>query len=247
MDWFEDWFDSPLYEKLYSHRNQKEATQLAALIADKIPKTIYPNLLDLGCGRGRHSITFANMGYTVTGVDLSEEAIHKAKKIAHEQKINNLRFFIGDMRTPLPDRFDAVLNLFTTFGYFNSDAENTQVLKNVQVMLKEKGMFVLDFLNRKQVEKTLIPKEEGAFQDLHYIIKRDILNDMVIKTIHFSGPSLPKPIQYQERVKLYTLDWFQNQLSACGLELLYTYGNYTGDSFEVDSSPRMVMFSRKTG
>lgn len=247
MSWFEDWFDSPLYEKLYSHRNEKEAAQLAALIAKKIPKTKYPDLLDLGCGRGRHSITFAKMGYTVTGVDLSEEAILKAQKIACKQKINNIRFLIGDMRDPLPQRFDAVLNLFTTFGYFSKDSENIRVLKNVRTMLKTNGMFVLDFLNQNQVVKTMVPKEEGAFQGLQYTIERNIVDDMVFKTICFRGSSLSQPVEYQERVKLYTLDWFQKQLTACGFDLLHTYGNYEGSAFEEESSPRLVIFSRKTG
>jgi len=79
MSWFEEWFDSPLYEKLYANRNSDEAERLADLIEKEIPVKKYSTVLDLGCGRGRHSIALATRGYDVTGVDLSEEALAKAR------------------------------------------------------------------------------------------------------------------------------------------------------------------------
>src|SRR5690625_5483861 len=111
MSWYEDWFDSPLYEKLYSNRNKEEAHLLADLIEDEIPKQSYPEILDLGCGRGRHSIALARRGYQVTGIDLSKEVVGKAEEIAEEAGLRNVTFLTGDMREPLDQRFDAVLNL----------------------------------------------------------------------------------------------------------------------------------------
>lgn len=245
MSWFEEWFDSPLYEKIYANRNREEAAQLATLIENQIPVTDFPHLLDLGCGRGRHSITLAKRGYHLTGVDLSEEAIKKARRLASEDKLNNTEFFIGDMRDPIDRTFDAVLNLFTTFGYFLDDSENVDVFKNVNRMLKTGGLFLQDYLNSELVQMNLVSSEEGEYESLHYRIERKIENNMVFKTILFTGPDLDKPLEFTERVKLYDLDWFKNELEKSGFEMLTIYGNYRGSSFDKNESPRLIMLSQK--
>src|SRR5690625_5115337 len=107
MSWSEDRFDSPSYEKLYSNRNKEEARLLADLIEDEIPKQSYPEILDLGCGRGRHSIALARRGYQVTGIDLSKEVVGKAEEIAEEAGLRNVTFLTGDMRE---DRKSTRLN-----------------------------------------------------------------------------------------------------------------------------------------
>src|SRR5690625_7905088 len=101
MSWFEDWFDSPLYEKLYSNRNEEEAHLLADLIEDEIPNRSYPEILDVGCGRGRHSVALARRGYEVTGVDLSQEVVGKAEEIAEEAGVRKVTFVTGDVGEPL--------------------------------------------------------------------------------------------------------------------------------------------------
>lgn len=241
MSWFEDWFDSPLYEKLYSNRNEEEASLLADLIEREIPRKCFPELLDLGCGRGRHSIALAKRGYKVTGIDLSREVIGRAEEIALEEGAENVRFLTGDMREPLSVRFDAVLNLFTTFGYFLEDIENIRVLCNIRKMLKDEGKAVIDFLNAAWVESHLVPEESGAFQNLDYTIRREIREGMVFKTITFRGSKLRGPVQYEERVKLYSRQWFEENLSDNGLSLNKVYGDYHGAPYNTRKSPRLIM------
>lgn len=243
MSWFEDWFNSPLYEKLYVNRDENEASLLADLIEKEIPKNRYPNILDLGCGRGRHSITLAQRGYRVTGIDLSENAIRKARQTAEENDLSNVQFQVRDMRNPLPQRFDAIVNLFTTFGYFLEDEENSRVLQGASGMLNPGGIFMLDYLNANYVRSTLVPSESGSYGEIHYEITRKIENQMVFKTIEFSGKPLDKPVTYQERVKLYPPDWFREQFKHYRFELIKTYGNYRGDPFETDSK-RLLMIAK---
>ncbi|MEX0945137.1 MAG: class I SAM-dependent methyltransferase [Balneolaceae bacterium] len=245
MSWFEEWFDSPLYEKIYADRNEEEAALLADLIQKIIPNSDYPEILDLGCGRGRHSINLANRGYHVTGVDLSEQAIKKAKRLASEDHLHDIRFLVGDMRDPLHREFDAILNLFTTFGYFLEDSENRKVLYNVSGMLKEDGIFIQDFLNPYFVNNTLVSREEGRYEDLQYEIERKIEDRMVFKKIRFTGDSLDEPVEFSERVKLYDLNWFENQLPTAGLKLKTCYGDYHGNPYKTDKSPRLIMVSTK--
>ena len=243
MSWFEEWFDSPLYEKLYSNRDEKDAASLAELIEEVIPVSDYRNILDLGCGRGRHSITLAQRGYQVTGIDLSKKAIQKAKRIARQKNLDNVEFFVRDMRAPLPKQFDAIVNLFTTFGYFLEDEENRRVLVNTQKMLKKGGILFLDYLNPHYVEKNLVPSESGMYENLTYNITRKINDGMVFKTIQFSDDSLDKPVKYRERVKLYDLEWFRDVLTESGYDIIETYGNYEGSPFLVESS-RMIIVAK---
>lgn len=245
MSWFEEWFDSPLYEKLYAYRNKNEANKLADLIEREIPSSAFPKLLDLGCGRGRHSITLAERGYNVLGVDLSKDVIDKATEIAEERGEKHLQFEVGDMRRPLDKRFDAVVNLFTTFGYFLRDNENARVVQSVETMLNESGVFILDYLNAYKVRESLVPEEEEKFQDFVVHIQREIRGNMVFKHILFTGEDVEEPIEYHERVKLYELDWFEDVFEENGLDLTQIYGSYEGEPFDKEESPRLLMIARK--
>lgn len=245
MSWFEEWFDSPLYELLYAYRNEEEARKLADLIEQKIPPKDFPDVVDVGCGRGRHSIALAERGFRVTGFDLSPQAIAKARRIAKVRGIENIEFLVQDMRQPLADRFDAAFNLFTTFGYFEEDSENKRVLKSVNSMLKQRGLFLIDYLNASKVERELVPETEGSHDGIQYKIKKEIKNGCVYKNIHFSGEKLDSPKEYNERVKLYGKEWFEESLDRTGYSVQDIWGDYDGHAFNEQSSPRLIVVARK--
>jgi 2-polyprenyl-3-methyl-5-hydroxy-6-metoxy-1,4-benzoquinol methylase len=163
MSWFENWFGTPLYEKVYADRNEEEAEMLANLIQEVVPVADYPALLDLGCGRGRHSIALAERGYRVTGLDLSDESIRKARKKAAEKGLDDIEFMKGDMRKPLDGTFDVIVNLFTTFGYFLEDKENLRVIQSAGKMLRKEGILMIDFLNASYVRSNLVQEETGSY------------------------------------------------------------------------------------
>lgn len=242
MSWFEKWFNSPLYEKLYAHRNMEDAARLAKLIESVIPPKEYPELLDLACGRGRHSILLAQKGYSVTGIDLSETAIRKAKARASRENIKNVRFLTGDMRENPGFTFDAVVSLFTSFGYFLDDEENKRVLRNIRTLLKKDGRFLLDYLNPGYVQKKLIPSEKKTADGIQFDIERKIENGMVFKTISLTNPETGEPVEHTERVKLYSLDWFRDHMKESGLTISGVYGNYDGGPYNIEESPRCIVF-----
>lgn len=244
MDWFEEWFDSPLYEKLYYNRDEEEARQLIAFLEETLSLNDCSAILDLGCGRGRHSLTLAQRGYEVKGIDLSTEAIKTAHEKANELKLDNVEFEVRDMRDPLPDTFDAIVNLFTTFGYFKEDEENALVFDSVVNMLEDEGLFVLDYLNAEKVKRTYVPEEEGEFQGIDYQIKRYIKNGAIHKDIVFAGEGLSSPRSYWERVKLYGLEWFEKEMAKRNLEIITVSGDYQGNEFKPDSSPRLLIISK---
>lgn len=246
MHWFEEWFDSPLYDLLYANRNEQEAAQLAELIKQEIPRTEYPDILDLGCGRGRHSLTLAGLGYNVTGIDLSENAIRVAREKAEMKGVRKANFMVRDMRNPLPERFDAVVNLFTSFGYFNNDNENIRVFKSVSEMLRKDGIFFMDYMNADWVRENYESEDNGEFRNIRYRIHRYIENDIIYKKIIFKGERLEQPLTYVEQVKLYDLEWFLETFEPCGFEVEKLFGNYTGVGYNPETCSRLVMVVRKS-
>jgi len=243
-DWYEEWFNSPLYEQLYANRDEKEAERLAEFISKKLPPKTYNPALDLGCGRGRHSITLARRGYQVTGVDLSPRAVETARKRAEDEGLGtSVKFQIGDMRQPVGNTFNLIVNLFTTFGYFREDKENIAVLKNVKTMLRPDGCFVFDFLNASHVRSSIKPEEEGKLESYHYHITRNIVDDTVQKTITFQPPD-GKECSFTERVKLYDKAWFEKHLNQMDFNIDDIFGGYEGQEFEEATSPRLLIFAR---
>ncbi|MDX1617188.1 MAG: class I SAM-dependent methyltransferase [Balneolaceae bacterium] len=242
MNWFEEWFDSPLYEKLYANRDEEEARQLIDLLEQTLNLSGCSEILDLGCGRGRHAISLAERGYNVTGLDLSREAIQTAREKA-ETKGLDIEFVIRDMRYPLPRTFDAIVNLFTTFGYFSSDEENGHVIDSVVEMLDPGGMFVLDYMNSKRVRKNFAPSDHGRFRDISFTVNRYISDGAIIKDIAFTGGPIEGEKTYSERVKLYELEWFQKEFAERNLQIDHLYGDYHGNRFDPETSPRLMIVS----
>ena len=140
-DWFKDWFNTPYYHILYKDRNGDDAQFFMRNITSflQLPKTTH--ILDLPCGKGRHAVFLNSLGYTVTGGDLSENSIKAAQQFTN----NTLSFKVHDMRKAFNNKYDAVFNLFTSFGYFEDDSEDIGILKNIKNGLTKDGVFVFDF------------------------------------------------------------------------------------------------------
>ena len=143
IDWFTAWFNTSYYHTLYKHRNDVDAQFFMQNIISylKLPKTAH--ILDLPCGKGRHSVFLNSLGYKVTGGDLSENSINAAKKYEND----SLSFKVHDMRAAFKNKYNAVFNLFTSFGYFEDDKEDILILQNIKNGLIKDGFFVFDFLN----------------------------------------------------------------------------------------------------
>ena len=240
--WFKVWFNSKYYHLLYNHRNDDEAKafmqELNQLLGFSGKK-----MLDLACGKGRHARMMQALGADVTGVDLSEESIAEAKK----GETKGLHFQVGDMRylDNLPD-FDTICSLFTSFGYFENDDDNLQMLTSVKAHLNKNGHFVLDFLNGRMVEKCLvadqiISKDDGDLKvDFH--VRKRIENGRVYKNIQFEHAG--KKHEYEEQVRLIDLALFETWMSAAGFSIIHTFGDYQLNAFDVENSPRLILICK---
>lgn len=242
MSWYEGWFDSKAYDLVYDHRDEHEAEQLVDLVEREISPAPDAHILDVGCGRGRHARIFARRGYDVTGIDLSDEAIAEARRRAQERGLD-ITFERGDMRDPYCDGCaDGVVNLFTTFGYFESDVENQRALAAMTTALGPDGWFLQDFLNAFQVAETLVPSTTHTVNGVTIHQERWIDEDRINKkiTLQHDGPTKT----YYESVRLYTLDDLRTMYADVGLDLVDTYGSYDGAPYSHDS-PRLLLYARK--
>lgn len=201
-------------------------------------------IMDLCCGNGRHSISLARLGYRVLGIDLSEYLLSIAK--ARAQRLENgwVEFKRHDMRSlPYYQLFDVVLNLFTSFGYFEDDRDNYKVITEISKVLKNEGRVLLDFLNPCYIRKNIVPFSHRIVDGTSVKETRWIENNTVIKRIIVSDKSRCKT--YMERVKLYTLDDFKRIFYSAGLEIKEVYGSYSLEEYDENSSSRILIYGTK--
>jgi SAM-dependent methyltransferase len=238
--WFEDWFDSPYYHLLYNNRNNSEAE----LFIDNLLSLLTPEkksrFLDLGCGKGRHSIYLNKKGFDVTGVDLAENSITCAKQDENE----HLHFFVHDMRKLFrTNYFHCVVNLFTSFGYFENNRDDNAAINGVYKSLKPNGIFVLDFMNAKKIIPHLPMQEIKTIEGIEFKITKSIKNNFIIKQIQFTDKG--KEYHFTECVKALTLADFEKYFSANKLKIVHLRGNYQLDTFDENSSDRLIIVGQK--
>ena len=234
--WFASWFDSPYYHILYKDRDDNEAANFMDRLTQHLHLHPSTKILDLACGKGRHSRYLSSLGYDVTGLDLSSQSILYAKKFEKE----NLNFSVHDMSLPYKaSKFDAVFNLFTSFGYFENEEDNLNTLRSIKKELNEQGVGVIDFLNVEYVQKNLVAYETKIIDEIKFYIKRSIKNGYIYKEINFKYDD--EDYTYTEKVKALSLNDFKNYFKKAGINLLFTFGDYQLNKYQPENSSRLIL------
>ncbi|MCU0412998.1 MAG: methyltransferase domain-containing protein [Ignavibacteriaceae bacterium] len=243
MTWYKDWFNSENYLRVYSHRNQEEAERLVDLIAKILNLPANSSVLDMACGAGRHAITFAKMGYKVTAVDLSNLLISEAKKNAEQGGVE-LDFVLSDiLEFETNKKFDLTVNLFTSIGYFDNDEENYAVIKKAYDLLKSGGHFVIDYFNKEFLLKNMIPMTVFSENGQKIIQNRSIDGTRIVKKIIIANNGSSE--EFYESVRLYSFEEIINYIKKAGFTIVKQYGDYFGNNYESESSPRLIIFAMK--
>lgn len=240
-DWFTRWFGKE-YLELYPHRDETEARDAVQLIRETVTGLgrggDVGRALDLACGSGRHARILREWTWTV-GYDLSAVLLDVAK---HESP--DASYVRGDMRAlPFVDHsFGLVVNLFTSFGYFDTDAQHLRVLAEVARVTRRGGTFVLDYLNAEEVRRTLVPEDERMVGGRLVHQKRRVSRDgrYVEKTIDADGCDTT----YVERVRLFTPDDLRMMLEESGFAVVREYGDYDGGAW-TETSSRLILFAER--
>ncbi|MGC8738654.1 MAG: class I SAM-dependent methyltransferase [Candidatus Hydrogenedens sp.] len=235
---FEEW-----YPIIYQHRDAKEARKQVTFAYSELNLHYNSKTLDLCCGYGRHLVFLSEKISFVVGYDLSLYLLKTAQRLL-PNKISLVR---GDVRyLPFsPKSFDAVLNFFTSFGYFEEDRENVRQIEQVSFVLKNKGKFLFDYLNSIQVQKiknvitektykTYIIKENRCYDESKKELRKDVsiyLNNQLKKF-------------YTERVRVYSLEEILKMFSSQNLCIQKIYGNYNKEPY-TEESPRLIIVGEK--
>ena len=248
-EWFANWFDSPYYHVLYQNHNEQDAQRFIDNLLNYLTdagklKTHNPKLetriLDLACGKGRHSQQIATRGFDVTGLDLSKSSI----RFAQQFETDNLHFYQHDMRKAFRiNYYDFIFNFFTSFGYFERDIDNLTTLKHIASGLKPDGTFIMDYFNTKWVIDTLKTDYVQTTGGIDFHIKKYIRKGHVIKKIAFHTEGVD--YKFQEKVRLFTLKDFQALYGQAGLKILELFGDYNLNPFDENTSKRLIIKAKR--
>jgi len=243
MYWWQKFFDEH-YLKIYEDL-EKETSREVECIIKMMDLKRKAKLLDLCCGYGRHSIEFAQRGFEVTGYDLSDSFIEKAKKDSSELGLK-IEFVRGDMRKlPFDHQFDAVVNIFTSFGFFDKESDDMKVTKGVSRALKKGGLFLLDLKNREYLIRNFQRRRWTQKEDFVWL--EDSFFDLftsrweTTRTLLFGNG---RKKEYSFSLRMYTFTEILNLLKKSGFILEAVYGDFDFREYSLDS-PRMILISRK--
>lgn len=249
-DWYKEAFRAD-YLRVYKHRDDTEARRQIDFLTRTLDLHPPGDVFDLNCGDGRHAIEFARRGYRVTGLDLSEELLAQAQKRARKLGLS-IRFVRGDMREiPYERTFDLLVNFFTSFGYFRTDEENARVLRGIARALRPGGRFLMDYLNREQVLRTLTPQDRKTQDGTVIEQTRWVSGDpgragspvRINKRVTIRHGAQTRT--YEESVRMYTFDELKIMLDKTGLRITHTFGDFDGRPFEPDA-PRLIVIGATT-
>lgn len=242
-EWWRKYFSSD-YLKLYKHDEGESSREVQSIIR-MLQLESGQRILDLACGFGRHSVLLAEKGFNVTGYDLSESFLKKARELADSLAVG-LDLKQGDMREiPFESEFDAVINMFTAFGFFEREEDDLKVLQGVFKALKPGGQYLMDVLNREYAlaqdtarrwtsENGMYMLEERFFD--YFRSRLELTNKLIVSTGEVKEASYS--------IRLYTLTEMLDLFNRVGLVLTDVYGDFNGALYN-SRSPRMIMVASK--
>lgn len=236
MTWYREWFGED-YLELYSYRDEEEAREHAAFFHEHLGRSTAGPILDLACGMGRHLAELESLGYRVAGCDLSYVLLRTGI-----ERHGTMPLVRADMRQ-LPFRggaFGALVNFFTSFGYFDSPQEDAQTIREMARVLRPSAPFLFDYLNVSRELSKLVEREETAVDGERVLIERWFDN---------SSRTFNKRItigdrRFLERVRGYDVDEITSLFTAAGFSIRAIYGGFDGAVFD-SRSPRLILTGAK--
>jgi ubiquinone/menaquinone biosynthesis C-methylase UbiE len=245
MEWWEEYFDEDMGKILFPQERMRQTSPECDLIEDLLELHKGDAVLDLACGIGRHSVELGKRGYEVTGLDYSEVYLSKAREAARKRKVE-VEFLKGDMRKiPFKDRFDAVICMFTSFGFFKKESDHLKVLRGVARCLRPGGKLLLDVVSRQFLEAHFKARDWTQHED-----GLIILEDQWLDKEHGRSVSTWTMIDGKKRrtfahtLRLYTLPELTKLAARASLGLIKDYGGYANEPVGPDGRRLVAVFRR---
>jgi len=259
QEWWQAVFDEKYLDTYIDVLTPERTETEVAFIIDKLKLSKGSSILDLACGHGRHSMELAKQGYKVVGVDYSEHFIAIAKREAVAKNIR-VEFIQKDMRKICYQKeFDAVINIFTSFGYFKDESDDALVLSNVADALVSGGKFLINLGNMVLKSGILIEegepdKEKKVFtskssEELSNGVVLDVIDKWDTVTKRWSRKRTwhekDKKKEYEVDVRLYSLEEITSLLENSGLKVVQVWGDFEGNKFDEKKSKSIIVLSEK--
>ncbi|MDI6799032.1 MAG: class I SAM-dependent methyltransferase, partial [Candidatus Aenigmarchaeota archaeon] len=244
-NWYIDFF-AKYYLRFFGHKKTPLDTKREVeFIYHTLNLARGAKILDLASGPGRHAIELAKRGFNVTCLDLNKQFLDLTQKLAKQNNVS-LRMVQSDMRIiPYKNEFDVVINMFSSFGYFDKEKENFKVLKAVSNALKLNGLFLLDLPNKNWL-LTKVPKKTWQKINNKYILEErsfDKKRKIYLDNITIITPD--KKIKHTSTLmRLYDLFEIRRKLNYAGFKVIKVYGDYKDEKFIKEISPRMIILAR---
>ena len=245
--WYKSFFGQDyldVYAYQFTDERSTQETVFAARALDLKPEE---RVLDLCCGQGRHAVPLAAMGMEVAALDLSEQYLRLTEALARDHGVT-LTTVHADMREiPFEAHFDAIVNMFSSFGYLESEAEDAKVLDSIYRALKPGGRVLLDLLNRDWVVDNYIQNDWHRDDDgTLYLEHREL--DLLTSRNHVTFTAISPDGSRREivghHIRLYTLREVAGMIEAAGLRFDAVYGGFEGEAYGIGTRRMIVVASR---
>lgn len=244
MEWWESFFNEGAGEIMFTEEAWQRAEQNCDALVALLGIVPGAKILDLACGTGRYAIPLAKRGYQVVGLDISSVFLEQARARAKEQGLK-IEFVQGDMRRiPFENEFDAVINLFTSFGYFEKEEDHLRVLKEVHKSLKPGGRFLLDLSNREWLMRNFQARDWREYQDFILLEERKFDFERSRNEARWIVLKGQERKEYFHSLRLFTLGELLELFSRTRLKVLGYYGSLKGEPWSFDARRLVILVER---
>ena len=246
IPWYQDFFDNYYLETYKELLDYFDPEKEIDFLIDVLELPDKAKILDLCGGHGRHALPLAKRGYDTTILDLNKDFLEKAKREA-EKKVVKIKTLHKDARRiPFKEKFDAVVNLFTSFGYLESDEENFKIVRQAYKSLKPGGKFLMDVINKTWILKNYRERDWRKAGDLILLVQRkfdkqksrNIVNFIIIDTKNC------KVFNTGQNIRLYSYADLESIFLRAGFKITGRYGKLGKEEF-TDKSCRIVIIGEK--
>ena len=245
VPWFEDktfWLNYAPY--MFNDQRWSAAPEEVDNIIKLLSLNPGDRVLDLCCGVGRHSVSFAEKGLSVTGVDLTEPFLEAAEETARDRELS-IEFIRADMRLfERSNTFDAVVNLFTSFGYFETTEEEAGVLSHIHSSLKDGGKILIELMGKEILSRLFLPRDWYQEEETLVLMEREVFENwerIKNRWILIRGNN---KTEYVFSHRLYSAFELMSLLEKAGFSQLKAYGDFDGSPYDEKASRLIVTGSK---
>ena len=244
-DWFDDEsFWNGLYPFMFAERKFDIAEDEARSILDLV-NLGEGDVLDLACGPGRHAVALAKEGFRVTGVDLSPFLLQEATSLARAESVD-VEWVRDDMRHFVrPEAFNLVINIFTSFGYFDDKRDDMTVLQNIHRNLRAGGALVMDVMGKEWLAREFLPTTAEELADGRLLVQRhEIFDDWTRIKNQWILIEGDKATTFRFHHTVYSGQEIMDRLVDVGFSDVQLFGGLDGSEYGLNAR-RLVAVARK--